>query len=93
MHIALLSLSFHLPGCASLKEKRGRLRGLKDRFGKIANLAVSEAGNHDKHQSSQWLFVALAQEKSHVDQLFAQVETFANSELDAIITQVQREWL
>ena len=93
MHIALLSLTFHLPGCLSLKEKRSRLRGLKDRFGKNTNLAVSETRHHDKHQSAEWIFVALVQERPLAEKLFSSIEDYANTQLDAIVTKVEREWL
>lgn len=93
MKIALLLLSFHLEGCESLKEKRARLRGIKDRFGKIPNLAVSEVDHHDLHQSSQWAFLSLVREKSLAEKMFASIEDYANSHMDALITEVKVEWL
>ncbi len=35
LHIAVLRLRFHLEGYASLKDKRRRLCGLRDRFGRL----------------------------------------------------------
>ena len=35
LHIAVLRLRFHLEGCGSLKDKRQRLCGLRDRFGRL----------------------------------------------------------
>jgi uncharacterized protein YlxP (DUF503 family) len=93
MKIALLLLTFHLEGCESLKEKRARLRGIKDRFGKISNLAVSEVDYHDKHQSSQWAFLSLVSEKPLAEKMFASIQDYANSHMDALITQVTIEWL
>ena len=93
MHLALLSIKFHLPGCGSLKEKRQCLNGLKDKFGKISNIAVSEANYHDSLQSAEWHFVVMSQDKIIVEQQLAQIETVASTELDAVIESLQREWL
>ena len=93
MHLAILSLTFQLPGCSSLKEKRRRLLGLKDRFGKTANIAVSEANFHDNHQRAEWHFAVMSQDKTIVEQQLVQIEKFASLELDAVIESIQREWL
>ena len=87
MVIGLLTLEFHLPGCRSLKEKRQRLSGLKQRFGRVANIAVSEAGWHDRHQQAQWCFLGLAGDRKGLEQLLAPIETYAASQVDAVITQ------
>lgn len=93
MHIALLTMTFQLPGCQSLKEKRGRLRGLKERFGKSSNLAVSESAYHDVWDRSQWAFLSLGRERAQIDRAFSGVESFVNEEMDVIVIDVQREWL
>ena len=91
MYIGLLTLTFSLPGCGSLKEKRGRLRGLKDRFGKQPNLAVSETGLHDVHQSAQWSFVVLCANRAQGDQMLAQIEQYAVTDLDVVVVDRQLE--
>ncbi|MCJ8272726.1 MAG: DUF503 domain-containing protein [Psychrosphaera sp.] len=93
LNFKLLTLDFQLPGCQSLKEKRRRLGGLKDRFGKIPNLAVTESDHHDNHQLSQWTFVAIGNNANLLEKLFASVETHANTQLDAVIINCQRQWL
>lgn len=93
MHIALLNLTFQLPGCRSLKEKRGRLRGMKDRFGKLNNLAVSETGLHDVLDRAEWTFVSLGQDRGQIDRIFSSIEHYADSELDAVVLETRREWL
>lgn len=93
MHIAILTLTFHLPGCTSLKEKRGRLRGIKDRFGKLTNLAVSETGSHDRLDRAEWSFLSISQERAQIDRAFAGIEQYAQRELDAVLADSQREWL
>ena len=93
MHLAILSLTFHLPGCASLKEKRRRLLSLRDRFGKTTNIAVSETNFHDNHQRAEWHFVIMSQDKTIVEQQIDQIEKYASLELDAVLESKQREWL
>ena len=43
-----LTIHLHLPGCASLKEKRGRLKPLFARLHKEFNVSVAEMGLQDK---------------------------------------------
>jgi uncharacterized protein YlxP (DUF503 family) len=46
--VALLTIHLHLPGCASLKEKRGRLKPLLARLHRQFNISVAELGLQDK---------------------------------------------
>lgn len=93
MHIALLTLTFQLPACESLKEKRGRLRGMKDRFGKLSNLAVSESGFHDVLDRAEWCFLSMGRDRAQIDRIFSSIELYASTELDAVVTDARREWL
>jgi uncharacterized protein YlxP (DUF503 family) len=47
MSIGLLILILRIPGCASLKEKRGRLKPLLARLHKDFNLSVAEVDDLD----------------------------------------------
>ena len=48
MSIGLLTLQLHLPGCASLKEKRSRLKPLLARLHREFNVSVAEMDLQDK---------------------------------------------
>lgn len=50
--LATLTLHLHLPGCASLKEKRGRIKPLIARLHKEFNLSVAEIDLQDKWQET-----------------------------------------
>lgn len=50
--IGLLTIHLHLPGCASLKEKRGRLKPLLARLHRQFNVSASEMGLQDKWQEA-----------------------------------------
>jgi uncharacterized protein YlxP (DUF503 family) len=46
--LATLTLHLHLPACASLKEKRGRIKPLISRLQREFNLSVAEMDLQDK---------------------------------------------
>jgi uncharacterized protein YlxP (DUF503 family) len=50
--IATLTIHLHLPGCASLKEKRGRIKPLISRLHREFNLSVAEMDLQDKWQEA-----------------------------------------
>jgi uncharacterized protein YlxP (DUF503 family) len=50
--IGVLHLHLHLPGCASLKEKRGRLKPLLARLHRQFNVSSAEMELQDKWQES-----------------------------------------
>lgn len=92
-HIALLTLEFQLPGCGSLKEKRQRLSRLRDRFGREPSVAVTESDWQDVWDRAQWSFIAIATDRQFVERQLQTIERFAAEELDAVITDAQRELL
>lgn len=93
MHIGILTLVFQLEGCASLKEKRQRLGGLRERFGRQPNIAVCESGEQDALQRAEWSFVAAAGSRSLVDQLLAGIENHVAQEVDARVLEHSLEHL
>jgi uncharacterized protein YlxP (DUF503 family) len=50
--IGILTLHLHLPGCASLKEKRGRLKPLLARLHRQYNVSAAEMDLQDKWQET-----------------------------------------
>ena len=50
--IGILTLHLHFPGCASLKEKRGRLKPLLARLHRQFNVSTAEMGLQDKRQAA-----------------------------------------
>ena len=49
-HLAVLTVSLHIPESQSLKDKRMAVRSLKDRIKAKYNVSVAEVGGHDKWQ-------------------------------------------
>ncbi|MFM8354579.1 MAG: DUF503 domain-containing protein [Gammaproteobacteria bacterium] len=93
MSIACLCIDFQLSGCRSLKDKRQRLSGLRDRFGRNPNLAVFESEGADDHARAQWTFVAAAASARVVEQQLAGIERDIETLVDAEVVAVRREWL
>jgi hypothetical protein len=50
--IGVLTFHLHLPGCASLKEKRGRIRPLLARLHRQFNVSAAEMDLQDKWQET-----------------------------------------
>ena len=93
MNVQSLVADFFLPGCRSLKEKRGRLRGLRDRFGRLSNVAVCESESQDMHQRAQYLFVVCGSSAVVVEQTLADIERALQFGLDAQVLELQRTQL
>jgi uncharacterized protein len=92
VHIGVLTLRFHLEGCASLKEKRQRLSGLRDRFGQRTHIAVCESALQDVIQSAQWSFVIVSATRALVDQTTAEVERYIGEHLDVRVSGREMEY-
>jgi uncharacterized protein YlxP (DUF503 family) len=52
MSLGVLTLHLHIPGCSSLKEKRGRLKPLMTRLHREFNISVAEVEHQDVWQSA-----------------------------------------
>ncbi len=50
--IATLTIHLHLPGCNSLKEKRGQIKSLLVRLRREFNVSSAELGLQDAHQQA-----------------------------------------
>lgn len=50
--LAVLTVHLHLPGCASLKEKRGHIKPLLARLHREFNVSTAELGLQDAHQQA-----------------------------------------
>ena len=92
MRILQIDVSFYLPACQSLKEKRRRLGRLGDKLGKTHQIAVSESGGHNRHQHSTWSFVVVGASSASIDRHCARIETVCQ-ELDAVVSNIDRQWL
>jgi uncharacterized protein YlxP (DUF503 family) len=65
--IATLTIHFHLPACASLKEKRGRIKPLIARLHREFNVSVAEMGLQDHWQEALIVCAMVGNERGHVE--------------------------
>jgi uncharacterized protein YlxP (DUF503 family) len=79
--IGLLTLHLHLPGCASLKEKRGRLKPLLARLHRQFNVSTAEMGLQDKWQETVIACGMVNSDKAHIQR-----------SLQAVIGWVEKNW-
>lgn len=93
MRVALLRVDFLLGGCRSLKEKRQRLKGIRDRYGRASNVAVCESEYQGSLRRAQWCFVATADSAEVVTRALSDIERNLQLGVDAQLIDVQREWL
>jgi uncharacterized protein len=89
----MLEIEFRLAGCRSLKEKRQRLNGLRERFGRAYNVAVSEVAHQDLLQRACWAFVAAAADRTVVERALTEIEHNLQQSVDAEVVRVERRWL
>ena len=69
MHIGALSIELHIPGCASLKQKRSRLKPLLIRLGKEFNVSAAEIDLNDLHRAAEIACVSVSNDPRHVQSL------------------------
>ncbi len=93
MHIGVMILAFSLPGCGSLKEKRQRMGGMHERFGRNPAVAVCESGELNRHEASEWSFVVVATTKREVESLLSQIEDKIQTTVEGRVMNVTREYL
>jgi len=72
--VATLTIHLHLPTCASLKEKRGRIKPLISRLHREFNVSVAEMDLQDKWQEA---VIACALINSNAAQLQRSLQTVA----------------
>jgi uncharacterized protein len=93
MHIGILTVTISLPGCRSRKEKRQRMGGLHERFGRHPAIAVHESGELDRLEASEWPFVAVAGSVAKMASLLGEIEDRLQRTVDGRVMQATREML
>jgi uncharacterized protein len=66
--LGLLTIHLHLPTCASLKEKRGRLKPLLNRLHREFNISASEMNLQDMWQEAVIACAMVNSDASYVQQ-------------------------
>jgi uncharacterized protein YlxP (DUF503 family) len=93
MIIGCLVMDLYLPYSHSLKEKRKRLKGLKDRLKTRYNVAFSELEFQDKWQRSRIGIVTLNSGKQIIEKTFNQILKDVEENLDGEILEINLSYL
>lgn len=73
MALGLLTLHIHLPGCASLKEKRSRLKPLLARLHREFNVSAAEIDLQDVWQDAVIACALVSNDQAHTQRALQQV--------------------
>ncbi len=73
MHVAAMILEIRIPGAASLKQKRSRLKSLLNMLHRKFNLAAAEIDDHDIHTLSMIACVTVSNESGHSQRVLAAI--------------------
>jgi uncharacterized protein YlxP (DUF503 family) len=80
MTLGTVVIQLYIPGCRSLKEKRGILQKLIKQLRNNFNVSVAEVDKNDLHQSAEIAIVVVSNDRS-----------FANAVLSKVVNRVERE--
>jgi uncharacterized protein YlxP (DUF503 family) len=69
MHISVCLIELGIPGCRSLKEKRGRLQPVLARLQSAFGLAVAETGRQDAHAAAEIACVIVCTAAAHYERV------------------------
>jgi uncharacterized protein YlxP (DUF503 family) len=79
MPVGLLTLHIHLPGCASLKEKRSRIKPLMARLHREFNVSVAEVDHQDIWQDVVIACAMVGSDRAHTERSLQQVVRWLES--------------
>ncbi|MCK4771279.1 MAG: DUF503 domain-containing protein [Candidatus Latescibacteria bacterium] len=80
MTLGTVVIQLYIPGCRSLKEKRGILQKLIKQLRNNFNVSVAEVDKNDLHQSAEIAIVVVSNDRA-----------FANAVLSKVVNRVERE--
>ncbi|MBI1820511.1 MAG: DUF503 domain-containing protein [Nitrospirae bacterium] len=79
MIIGILSVSIHIPGSQSLKDKRQVIKSVMERTRNKFNVAIAEIGDNNLWQKAVLGIVCIGNEKKFINQVIDSVLNFIRS--------------
>ncbi|HNX97220.1 MAG TPA: DUF503 domain-containing protein [Candidatus Aminicenantes bacterium] len=92
MTVGLMVLDFACPGCHSLKDKRRALTSFRERLRSRFNVAVIESGHQEAWQEAQLAVAGVAESRPLLDRLFQQIDGFAATDPELLLTGTSVEY-
>ncbi len=93
VHVAALTVDLHLPGTASLKDKRAVVRPILDGCRHRYPVAAAEVGHQDRWQRAVLAMAAVSSSARQVEEILDAVERFVWSFPEVEVTGTQRDWM
>jgi len=90
--IGTLTIHLHLPGCASLKEKRGRIKPLIARLHREFNVSAAEMDLQDKWQESIIACALVNSDSAHIQRSLQAVAKWVEGNWpDGMVLEIKSE--
>ena len=93
MFVGIVRIELHLPGAASLKDKRAVVRSLKERIRQRALAAVAEVDHQDLWQRAALGVAVVSGERHQVGELLESVRRLADGTPGAEVIDWQEQLL
>lgn len=93
MIVGVCSLTLHIPGARSLKDKRAVIQSLLARLRSRFNVSVAEVDRQDAHQVAVLAVAAVAGNGAPLESVFQEVARFVAGGSEAEVVNVEVEWL
>lgn len=90
MSLGMLTLYIHIPGCASLKEKRSRLKPLLARLHREFNVSAAEMDRHDAWQDAVIACALVSNDHKHTQRTLQKITNWIESNRPDIILVEER---
>ena len=92
MIVAVQTWDLHLPGCQSLKDKRGVLKPLTNGIRKTLNVSVAETGHQDLWQRAEIACVAVGSARHVVEETLRSADRVVEEADGVRILDTLTEW-
>lgn len=93
MIIGVSQIELHLPGVASLKEKRSILKSLLARIHNTFNVSAAEVGHHDIWQSALIAVAIVSNSNTHNHQVLTKIAEWIETHYEVVIIHQEIESL
>lgn len=80
MVVGLSVWELHVPGCASLKEKRQVVKSLKDRLHARFNVSAAETGHQDLLQRAEISVCVVSEDRRHAQSVLSSADSMVAGE-------------
>ncbi|MBI4594340.1 MAG: DUF503 domain-containing protein [Candidatus Rokubacteria bacterium] len=91
--VALGTVELHLPGVASLKDKRHVLKGLKEKVRHRFEVAVAEVDHHDIWQRATLAVACVSHDSRHANEVVSKALDFIEANVAGAVIDVTVEIL